>query len=145
MRRKQYTDCFEKFWVSLENYFPKGSKPEAFKEFQRLECDDQDAEFIAARYNQAVNAKRTMIEGGNWSAPLKHVCRYLKHDEFDNEIDEPVARQSGKDSQRREQYAQFFGGTEASMGESLGDVGGKSISNGADNIIDFPVLDESNN
>ena len=145
MRRKQYTDCFEKFWVSLENYFPKGSKPEAFKEFQRLECDDKDAEFIAARYNQAVNAKRTIIEGGNWSAPLKHVCRYLKHEEFDNEIYEPVARQSSKDSERRDQYAQFFGGTEASMGESLGDVGGKSISNGAGNIIDFPVLDESNN
>lgn len=145
MKRKRYTDCFENFWGSLENYFPKGSKPEAFKEFQRLECDESDAEFIAERYNAAVSAKRIIIESGNWSAPLKHICRYLKHEEFDNEINERIVRTSSKDSERREQYAEFFAGTEASVGESLGNVGGKSIGDGAGNVLNFPLLDESNN
>ena len=142
MKRKQYSLVFEMFWKSLDSYFPKGSKVEAYREFQKLQCNQDDAVWIAGRYNEAVRLKRAVIEGGGWSAPLKHVCRYLKNEDFDLEISErPVERRS-KDDERRREYAEFFQSTEADMGESLGDAGGQQVSTGTCNIVYFPVLDE---
>ena len=143
MKRKQYSITFEMFWKSLDSYFPKGSKVEAYREFQKLECNQEDAVWIAGRYNEAVRLKRAVIEGGGWSAPLKHVCRYLKNEDFDLEISErPIERRS-KDDERRSKYAEFFAGTEADMGESLGDPGGQQVGTGTCNVIYFPLLDES--
>ena len=143
MKRKQYSLVFEMFWKSLDGYFPKGSKFEAYREFNKLECDQEDAVFIASRYNELVNAKRAVLERGSWTAPIKHVSRYLKGEEFDNEISErPIERRS-KDDERRSKYAEFFAGTEEGLGEGLGDAGGQQISTGTGNVLYFPVLDES--
>ena len=131
------------FWKSLDGYFPKGSKFEAYREFNKLECDQEDAVFIASRYNELVNAKRAVLERGSWTAPTKHVSRYLKLEEFDDEISErPIERRS-KDDERRSKYAEFFAGTEEGLGEGLGDAGGQQISTGTGNVIYLNVLDES--
>jgi len=142
MKRKQYSLAFEMFWKSLDSYFPKGSKVEAYREFQKLECNQDDAVWIAGRYNDAVRLKRAVIEGGGWSAPLKHVCRYLKNEDFDLEISEPITPKRTKDSERRREYAEFFQQPEADMGEGLGDAGSEQVSTGTSNIVYFPLLDE---
>jgi len=142
MKRKAYSQTFETFWKSLENYFPKGSKVEAYREFQKLECNQEDAEFIASRYNEAVNAKKEVIERGGWSAPLKHVCRYLKGEEFDCEISERIDTGRTKDEERRRQYAEFFGGAEADLGQSLGHAGGEQTGERTSNVHYLNILDE---
>ena len=142
MKRKAYSQTFETFWKSLENYFPKGSKVEAYREFQKLECNQEDAEFIASRYNELVNAKKAVLERGGWTAPTKHLCRYLKGEEFDCEISERIDTGRTKDEERRRQYAEFFGGAEASLGQSLGNVGGEPSGERASNIHYLNLLDE---
>lgn len=145
LKRKEYSQTFEAFWQSLENYFPKGSKAEAYREFQKLECNQEDAEFIASRYNELVNAKKAVMERGGWAAPTKHLCRYLKGEEFDDEISERIDTGRTKDEERRRQYAEFFLGPEADMGQSLGHAGGEQTGDRASNVIDFPILDEPSN
>ena len=142
MKRKAYSQTFETFWKSLENYFPKGSKVEAYREFQKLECNQEDAEFIASRYNELVNAKKAVLERAGWTAPTKHVCRYLKGEEFDNEISERIDTGRTKDEERRKQYAEFFGGAEESLGQSLGHAGGEPSGERASNIHYLNILDE---
>jgi len=142
LKRKAYSQTFERFWKSLENYFPKGSKVEAYREFQKLECNQEDAEFIASRYNELVNAKRAVLERGGWTAPTKHLCRYLKGEEFDNEISERIDTGRTKDEERRRQYAEFFGGAEEDLGKSLGHVGGEPSGERANNVHYIRLLDE---
>jgi len=143
LKSKQYSLVFEMFWKSLDGYFPKGSKVEAYRSFNKLQCNQDDAVFIASRYNEAVRLKRAVIEGGGWSAPLKHVCRYLKLEEAFDEISERPIEKRSKDDERRSKYAEFFAGTEEGMGEGMGDAGGQQIGTGTGNVIYFPVLDES--
>ena len=142
MKRQKYTQTFETFWSSLENYFPKGSKVEAFKQFQKLECNQDDAEFISSRYNELVNAKRAVLERGGWTAATKHVCRYIKHEEWDNEICERLDTGRTKDEERRRQYAEFFSGTEEDLGESVGNARSQSLSDGTSNVHYIHLLDE---
>jgi len=142
LKRKAYSQTFETFWKSLENYFPKGSKVEAYREFQKLECNQEDAEFISSRYNELVNAKKAVLERGGWTAPTKHLCRYLKGEEFDNEISERIDTGRTKDEERRRQYAEFFSGAEESLGQSLGHVGGEQASIGTSNVHYLNLLDE---
>lgn len=78
---KKFTDDdFEKFWkFCRENWFGNvGSKAEAKREFAKLKPATHDLREILKLTRQECEHRRRMSVTGEFSANMKHVCRWIK-------------------------------------------------------------------
>ena len=82
----EYAAEFLSFWHAWPDGFgPKGSKAEAHREWQRLRGRPDSEALSRAALDQA-NEKRQLQRMGNFIAPFKHICRWLKAREWENEV-----------------------------------------------------------
>ena len=115
MKRRQYPEAFERFWSSLPRDFPLGSKPNAMKEFEKLECTEEDVDFLIESYVSQVQQKLKILAANQFTPQPPHVERWLRHARFDDAVEQ--LKSEGKDEQRRAAYAEFLSGD---LGEDLG-------------------------
>ncbi len=82
----EYAADFLSFWQAWpEGFGAKGSKAEAYREWKRIR-GRPDAETLARAASDQANEKRQLQRQGNFVAPFKHVCRWLKAHEWENEV-----------------------------------------------------------
>ena len=138
MKRKKYTEHFEQFWRGLDRSFPLGNKVQAYNEFIKLECNQEDVNFLINSYNAQVAAKNRTMKQGIWEAQPKHINRWLKLEEFDNEICERFDTAISKDDKRAAEYQKFL---QNDVGEDMGGLGSSEAGDRTDNVLNFPLLD----
>ena len=81
----EYTADFDYFWNSWpQGYGSKGSKAEAFKEWRKARCLPSSDLLITAANAQA-DDKTARKMAGEFVENFKHVCRWLKGREWENE------------------------------------------------------------
>lgn len=82
----EYAADFLKFWSDWPDGFgAKGSKAEAYREWQRVRGRPDVGVLIEAAKNQA-DEKTQMQRRGVFVAPFKHVCRWIKAREWENDF-----------------------------------------------------------
>ena len=102
MKRKKYTEHFEQFWRGLDRSFPLGNKMQAYDEFIKLECNQEDVNFLINSYNAQVAAKNRTMKQGIWEANPKHINRWQ-----DNVGEDMGGSGSGKTSDRTDNVLNF--------------------------------------
>ena len=143
MKTRKYPERFERFWSQLPRDFPLGNKPKALKQFQDLKITDEDIDFLVQRYKEKVQHKVKLLNAGHFAPNPVHIERWLRDERHQDDFEQ--VHEFSKDSQRRSQYAEFFGGTEENMGKSLGDARSKQIGNGTSEQQYELILDEPTN
>jgi hypothetical protein len=86
-RKKEYSENFLEFWDLFSSDFgAKGSKAEAWAEFQKLKPDAA----LLTEMKSAVIAQKSwkarQRENGEFSENFKHVCRWLKGQRWEDEV-----------------------------------------------------------
>lgn len=81
----EYTADFLSFWNSWpDGYGSKGAKAEAFREWRKARSLPS-AEFLIAAANAQADDKTARKMAGEFVENFKHVCRWLKGREWENE------------------------------------------------------------
>ena len=88
----------------------KGSKKEAYSEWSNMIETPRDAELIIRAYQEQAEAKKKLQELGQFFAPFPHLNRYIKHERFDDEIEQSTNNTDRKtrDDARREEYQRYL-------------------------------------
>ena len=84
----EYAADFLEFWNGWpDGHGAKGSKAQAYAAWKSLKTRPEPQALIAAARAQAAE-KTALSRGGQFAAPFKHVCRWLKGREWENEVSE---------------------------------------------------------
>ena len=105
-----------------------------------MKITDEDIDFLVQRYKEQVRHKVKLLNAGHFAPNPVHIERWLRDERHQDDFEQ--VHEFSKDSQRRSQYAEFFGGTEENMGKSLGDARSKQIGNGTSEQQYELILDE---
>ncbi len=84
---KKNNEKFDLFWKSLVEWQgAKGTKREALTEFEKINPDDDLLKIMIDGYQRQVEHSKRLKSLGQFSANFKHVCRWVRYREWENEI-----------------------------------------------------------
>tara|TARA_R100000808_G_scaffold24974_1_gene60057 strand:- start:3385 stop:3744 length:360 start_codon:yes stop_codon:yes gene_type:complete len=117
-RRVAYCQQFERFWARADpSLGAKGSKKEAYAAWASMVESQEDAAFIIQAYDAQAQAKRELKGKGLFFAPFPNLCRYIKHERFDDGIDQQQSTGT-KDDRRKEEYRAYLEHARANWGDT---------------------------
>jgi len=91
-RNQIYSIDFDRLWNSFsEKYGKKGSKQEAFKQFEKLNIGPDDTIWLINELKQEMQRKAAIRSAGGFAENFPHVCRFLKNRLWEEWADSPTS------------------------------------------------------